>query len=231
MRRHDEQQRIALRLRHSSQGLHGFAQTHLIRQQRARGVAKIGRALALKIHQRTLEECRRRIDALRRLPCALPRPCKLPRTLQRFLPAQGVGFANAQRVAQHQPVEIAGVAPVGGKPRYAAPLTVAAWKEPLGHLADRRLPFDDPGPAAAVIAQFAVSAHPALAILAQIRRKNQIVRQFGQLVIRIVIAHPTATPQSRFSATTRQGLPQTVCGSSAVRSTTRIKAFTCGRDA
>ena len=68
MRRHNEQQRIALRLRHSGQGLHGFAQTHLIRQQRARGVAKIGRALALKVHQRTLEECRRRIDALRRLP-------------------------------------------------------------------------------------------------------------------------------------------------------------------
>ena len=217
-----------LQLRHGGQRLDGLAQAHLVGQQRARRVDQVRRALALEGHELAPEEGGRRVQRLGRAARPLPRGGIVARVLQGLLPAGGVRGPHGQGIAQHEPVQVARVAPVGREPRHAPALSVAAGEEALGHLADDGLALDDPGAGALVVAQFPVRLPGRGGRGPQVGGQQVHLRQF---VKGIVFAHPMATPQSRFSATTAQGLPPTRRGRSTVRSVTTTSEATSGRAA
>ena len=228
VRRHHQQQRISLQFRHGGQRLDGLSQAHLVGQQRARRVDQVRRALALEGHELALEEGRRRVQHLGRAARPLPRGGIVARILQCLLPARGIRGPHGQGVAQHEPVQVARVAPVGREPRHTAALSVAAGEEALGHLADDGLALDDPGAGPLVVTQLPICLSGRGGRSAQVRGQQVHLRQF---VKGIVFAHPMATPQSRFSATTAQGLPPTCRGRSTVRSVTTTSEATSGRAA
>ena len=126
------------------QRLHRLAQTHVVRQQAAPRGQQEGQALLLEVQQLSGEALCRGICVLRHPPGLLPANGVVPGLLQCAVPALPVTLAHLQRIAQHQPVQIADHPTVRREARNAPTPTVAAGEEALGQLRHAGLALDRP---------------------------------------------------------------------------------------
>ena len=204
---HDDR-RIGRRGGQKRQRLHCLSQAHVIRQQAAPRGQQEGQALLLEVQQLPGEALRRGIGVLRHFAGLLPTNRVLPGLLQRAVPALPVALAHLQRIAQHQPVQVADHPPVRREARNAPTPTVAAGEEALGQLRHAGLGLDRPALRAPVVGQCAVAVTAAVRV-PQIER-NRLRRgiilpgkgEFKEIV------QCKATPHRRLSATTCTGFPQ-----------------------
>ena len=169
MRRHDHKRREVLRCSQTGERLYGLAQSHFVRQQRARVRQQEGQPLLLEFAQRAAERPLRRGRAQGQLHRRLALHSVLARLLQRFFPERPVPLGDFQRVTHHQPVDLADDAAIGGKARLAA-LALAARKQTLGHLGHAWLALDCPAPAAPVVGKPTIYM-PLCGCIAQIGRE------------------------------------------------------------
>ena len=170
--RHHQQRGKGPQMSQAGQRLHRLAQAHLIGQQAAAHPAEPVEARLLEGPQLTQKAALWRLQVIRQKHQAMLFQRVVARFFQCLIPAIHVGGRHRQRVALHQPVDIADDAPVRAKAGDAAPAAVGARKEPLGHLGDCRFALDLPGAAALVIAQRAVDMRAA-------RRRAQVGRVKG----------------------------------------------------
>ena len=195
VRRHHEDGRIGRRGGQKRQRLHGLAQAHLVGQQATAGGEQKGQPLLLKIQQFAGKGAGRRRGRLRAFQHGLAARGVFAGLGKRLLPALAVALGDLQRVAQHQPVEVAHHAAVRGEARHPPPAPVAAGKEALGKLGDAGLGLDRPGAALAVVGERSIDV-PVHGRVAQIKR----------------IVHGNATPQRRLSEMQVTRLPRTRAG-------------------
>ena len=195
VRWHHEDGRISRGGGKKRQRLHGLAQPHLVGEQAAAGGEQKGQPLLLEIQQFAGKRTRRRRGRLRACEHGFAAHGVFARLVKRLFPALAVALGDLQRVAQHQPVEVADHPPVGGKARHAAPPAVAAGKEALGKFGDAGLGLDRPRAALAVVGERSIDV-PVHGRVAQVKG----------------ITHGSATPQRRFSETEVTRLPKTRAG-------------------
>ena len=221
VRRGHHQRRVRSRLRQHGQRLHRFAKAHLIGQQRPVRAQKKRQPLLLKGRQRAGKDRRAGRHALGHPPRHLAAHHVFPRVRQRPLPAFPVRGAHCQRIAQHQPVEVAHDAPVRRKARLAPAATLRPRKQPLAQLRHPGIAPDHPAVPPPVVGEGAVGAVRAALLRLRAVRVQEVGRNQRNIVV-----HGSATPHRRFNATPRTGLPRSRPGSGTARSVSTTSAAT-----
>ena len=222
---HDDR-RIGRRGGQKRQRLHRLAQAHVVRQQTAPRGQEEGQTLLLEVQQLPGEALRRGIGILRHFAGLLPANRVLPGLLQCAVPALPVGLAHLQRIAQHQPVQVADHPPVRREARNAPTPTVTAGEEALGQLRHAGLGLDRPALRAPVVGQRAVAVTAAVRIpqVEGKRLRRGLVPGKGEFK---EIVQCKATPHRRLSATTCTGFPQMDSGRWQGRCSTTTMAVSC----